>query len=241
MIREISTGKVLSKVKVNSFIYEIWVKSDLPFTFKAGQFVSFFISDREARAYSIASSPRYNIDENKFRLIIGPTPGSASDKYIENLNVGESVKFRGGFGIFTIDRIIPDISYLDPNSQFVFIATNTGIAPFISMLEYLADLKVKNQISVYFGIRHYNDLMFEENFIELEKKLNLKYYYCISQPEERKNENLIFHHCYVTPLVIANQSAKDYFFICGSTKVVTSISTALRESSFPNIFFENYG
>ena len=161
----LNTSSALSKILAP----KIWVKSDIPFTFKAGQFVSFFISEREARAYSVASSPRHNIDEGKFRLIIGPSKGSASDKYIESLQIGDRVKFRGGFGIFTIDKIIPDISYLDPNSQLVFIATNTGIAPFISMLEYLADLGFKNQVSVYFGIRYYADLFFENNLISLNR------------------------------------------------------------------------
>ncbi|MEI7603993.1 MAG: FAD-binding oxidoreductase [bacterium] len=243
MISQTISGKIQSIIKLNNYIYGVNLKINGPFLFKAGQFISYFINDKQARAYSIASSPRLAIDKNELNLIVGPHPGGDSEKYYQNAKVGDECQFRGPFGIFTMEKTLPIYNSNEFNSErsIVYIATSTGIAPFLSMIEYLADIGYKNKIVLYFGVRYQEDIFLLDVFEDLKKRLNFTYYICISKPSNdlQESENIKFG--YVTENVIKYQNNEDYCYICGSTVNVQSISTKLNESNFKNVYFENYG
>lgn len=240
MIRAIYTGKVLDIKKTNDYIFDIWVSVDLPFTFKAGQFISLFIEDTQARAYSVASTPSLSEKEKKIRLIIGPFPNGRTEKYLNNLKAGDSIKFRGPFGIFTFQNTIPEVLNTNNNNlkDIIFIATSTGIAPFLSMLEYLVDIQYKGKVFLYFGLRHVNEIILTKELEDIKEKLNFDYKYCISQDEfEETNE---IKKGYVTPYVLKHESTNS-FYLCGSTMVISSIAEVLHDNGFTNLFYENYG
>jgi NAD(P)H-flavin reductase len=229
-------------------MYDIWISVDMPFLFKAGQFISLFVAENQARAFSIASSPKHAIESNRIRLILGPYPSGITEKFLENIKQGSPVKFRGPFGIFTLQNTMPTVfgteTLLENNdSEFgniAFIATSTGIAPHLGMLEYLSDVSYKKQVHLYLGLRHIEDIILKEEFEEYKKKLNFEYFYCLSQSGIDQNFDHIYKG-YVTEHALKNQKVKDYCYLCGSTSVVSSMSDTLKQNKYENIFFENYG
>lgn len=241
MVRQIATGKISSITKVNSYIYDIWIDLDSALAFSAGQFISLFINETESRAFSIASSPKVSIEQKKLRLILGPHEEGLTIKMINTLKVGSDVKFRGPFGIFTFDRTIPDVNLIQDSKNLVFIATSTGIAPFLGMMEYLADTSYAGNVSIYFGVRYEKDIAFKADFEELAKKLKFEYYFHISKPEMDFHESERVKKGYVTQGVMEKQNSNDYCFICGSTNTVSGIGETLKQVGYKNIFFENYG
>lgn len=99
------------------------------FQFKAGQFVFIDIPDtRYRRAYSIASS----VDEDVLRFIIDISPMGVGTSYLSSLEVGDSISFNGAWGHMVLGEDMLD-------KPIYFIATGTGVAPFISMLAELPE------------------------------------------------------------------------------------------------------
>ena len=254
MIRQVYTGSVDKISKSNDYIWDLSIKIDMPIFFKAGQFISLFIDDKEARPLSIASSPRLSLDENKIRLIIGPKPEGNLFNFISNLKPNDPIRFRGPFGIFTLENTIfntnnpadqqnsiTESTNAIENKDIVFIATSTGIAPLLGMTEYLADIQYKGKVIIYFGLRFSRDIFLIEDFKKLKDRLNFEYFFNISKPEINELEEGNIKHGYVTHEVLNNQKIEDYCFICGSTTTVSAITDILKQHQFKNIFLENYG
>ena len=244
MIRQIYTGKIETVTQVNHYMFDLTIHVDIPFLFKAGQFISLFIDEKEARPLSLASSPRLSIDQQKIRLIIGPHPEGKLIKYICSLKKGDPIRFRGAFGVFTLENTIFNGDIIEPkeiSDSLVFAATSTGIAPLLGMIEYLADIKYQNKVRLYFGLRNQEDICFLEDFLRIKGSINFDYFYSISQLNNNMINSQNISKGYITQNILNNQSNKDYVYICGSTKVVINVTDTLKENNYIKIFTENYG
>jgi ferredoxin-NADP reductase len=94
--------------------------------FRPGQFVSCLLpvgGERLIRPYSIASSPD---DAEHLELLIDRVPGGPGSHYLFDLSPGARVDLTGPWGIFVLDRA--------PETETVFVALGTGIAPIRPML-----------------------------------------------------------------------------------------------------------
>jgi len=228
--------------KLNDFIYSFELMVEESFPFKAGQYGSIFMDTVQTRPFSIASSPKKCLDKKIIRFIIGPHPDGVAEGFIKNLKIGDSVNYRAPFGIFTLENTIPDYMTKDfSNLSLVFVATSTGIAPIVAMIEHLCDIQFKGKVVLYFGMRKSEDRMMEDEFVEIKQKLNFEYYISLSQEENINPEEKNVFKGYVSDPLLARQNKDDYFYICGSTKNVSAISEKLNDNGIQNIFFENYG
>jgi len=93
--------------------------------FRPGQFISCLLPvDGETliRPYSVASDP----DDDELEICLNPVPGGRGSPYLLALPVGATVRFTGPWGTFVLDRA--------PESEAVFVADGTGIAPIRPML-----------------------------------------------------------------------------------------------------------
>jgi NAD(P)H-flavin reductase len=159
------------------------------FDFKAGQFVNLSFEEGEKtyrRAYSIAS--KANKSKNIELCIKLVEKGELTPKLFKK-NKGDELKIQGPLGIFTIEKANKD--------KLVFIGTGTGIAPLRSMI--LTELEKQNQvlenknegiiktreITLIFGVRYDNEILFKDEFEELAKQNpNFKYIQIVSRPSE---------------------------------------------------------
>jgi NAD(P)H-flavin reductase len=144
--------------------------------FAPGQFVSFEIARQNfpvpaTRAYSIASAPSRPIT---IELLVNRVPGGTGSEYLFRLREGDRTTFSGPFGSFVLGSSSRDV---------LFVATGTGIAPFRSMLWALADVASTRQISLLWGLRGERDLYYQDELIELRKRLpNLSVVTTLSRP-----------------------------------------------------------
>ena len=117
-------------------------KKDLHFN--AGQFFSIGLKNLGInREYSVASSPKETYIDFFIREI---EDGSISSK-LRKLKTGDEVKILGPFGEFYLN------SY-DETKKYIFIATGTGLAPFLSLINHH---KIKNY-EIHHGIRYLDDI-----------------------------------------------------------------------------------
>jgi len=132
-------------------VYEIRFTKPEGFTFIPGQFVLFDVpllenlSDVQTRAYSIASAPQ---EGDLLFVIKMKAGGRASRWFVESLKVGDTVRMQGPFGVFTLDRSVPN--------DWLFVCTSAGLAPFRSQLVAFLPQEAR-RIDLIFGVHAEED------------------------------------------------------------------------------------
>jgi ferredoxin-NADP reductase len=94
-------------------------------SFRPGQFVSCLLpvgDDRLVRPYSLASDP----EAEDLEICLNRVPGGRGSRYLLGLAPGATVRLTGPWGTFALDAA--------PETEAVFIADGTGIAPIRPML-----------------------------------------------------------------------------------------------------------
>lgn len=203
------------------------------FSFKAGQYILLEIQIKgkiQRRAYSIASEPNMkNIIELCIKKIV--REGFVSELF--KLKTNSKITFIGPAGKFFINEI--------PKNNLVFISVGTGIAPFKSMVEYLLkELKFKKQITLIHGYRHEKDILYKNEFEELEKQFkNFKQKIILSKPKEQTKKILKGH---VQEFIKDIETKNTKFYICGMKEMVSESILKLKSLKVKseNILFEKY-
>jgi ferredoxin-NADP reductase len=129
MAHQFFDSKVLEIIdetgEVKRFIIEF--NKDIPFSFRAGQFVmlNFPINAKIShRSYSIASPPA---DNHQFELVIVLNPKGLGTPWMwENLKPGSPIPVSKPLGKFGLPEVL--------DRDLCFICTGVGIAPFRSMI-----------------------------------------------------------------------------------------------------------
>lgn len=127
--------------KVSDSIYELFlVRDDLEY--KVGNCVSIYGPDGQStRPYSFSSSP----NDKFISFLIKRFPDGYVSTYLTSLKQGDRIKISNPFGWFNPGSM--------PNS--VFLATGTGISPFISAIRN----KINYPKKFYYGCRTINDII----------------------------------------------------------------------------------
>lgn len=107
--------------------------------FVPGDCVALHADAETSRPYSIASGDR----EETLQFLIRELPGGAVSPWLRSRTPGDSVQVSPPFGWFRPGQGIGD-------APFVFLATGTGIAPFLS---YFKSGKRKPPEQILFGVR----------------------------------------------------------------------------------------
>jgi NAD(P)H-flavin reductase len=226
-------AKVESIEKVSAKVIKIRFKLTEPTSieFKPGQFVSMKVDTMIRRSYSIASAP---FNTEFIDLYNDVMPGGPGSKYWLKLKVGDEAEFLGPLGIF---------KYVEgSNKPVIFIATNTGIAPFYSMIVHaLESERSTRPIYLYFGVRYEEDIFMNEEFEELAKKFeNFKYKLSLTRPEE----NWTGLKGRVTELIEKDfDSLKGYeAYICGGQAMIASTEELLltKGMDIESIYYEKF-
>ena len=180
-----------------------------------GQLIQLAIKDPNdpneviARNYSLSSWPD---GTNKLEIIVTNLIGGQMCDYLFNrAKVGDEVMYRGPMGIFTLPEVI--------DRDIYFVSTGSGISPFRSMLNYIADNKVPTKkLKLFFGTRTKADICYYEEMLELEKRIpNFEYVPCLSQ-EKWEGHNGYVHTAYLPELTTADK--KPLIYYCGWTKMI---------------------
>lgn len=177
--------------------------------YKAGQFVMLDLpieSKYTNRSYSIASACN---KENWLELLIVLNPkGIGTPHLFDNIEVGSSVKASSPLGKFTVAYPI--------ETDFCFICTGTGIAPFRAMIQeiFQQNLPFKT-ITLIMGARTLQDLSYREEFekLAIENK-NFFYFPVLSRAENQDWKGArgyvhdVYLHCF-------NTVSSTIFYLCG--------------------------
>lgn len=192
------------------------------FTFKPGQFVTMDlpIGDKRLqrwRSYSIASAPA---ESNQLEFCIVRLDGGKATEYLfDDIQVGSTLRFKGPDGGFVLPETI--------DHDMVMICTGTGVAPFRSMLKYIQQQNIPHRkLHLIFGTRHAEGILYQEEFVELQKTLpGFRFSVALSRESNLDPQLFPFdvHHGYVHSFYLNEYStlrSDVKFYLCGWQNMV---------------------
>ena len=182
-------------------------------------------------SYSISSSPE---QKGILEFCIGDGSPTGVSHKLMNMKVGDEFLARGPFGKFLLD---------ENQSEYIFLATGTGIAPLISMVRTLLAHGNKAPITLYFGFRFPVQYMYREEIEALQKKYpNFKAVITASRPDE----NWKYQKGYVQDALknhVTADKSKARVYICGKPEIAEAlVQFCLKEMQFAeeNVIIEKW-
>lgn len=201
--------------------------------FKAGQFCMVHVPKEGEKplkkAYSICSSP---FETGYLDLCIKLVEGGFATNWFWTLKEGDELTVTLPYGGFVLKEPV--------EHELVFVATGTGLAPLRSMLRVLLRDGFQKPITLIFGVRYENEVLYADEFRELEKKHpNFKFIPTISRPKEWKGEAGYVQdklRKYVT------DPAGKQIYVCGLVPMIEAVQKAAEEIGFDKkqVHFEKY-
>lgn len=188
--------------------------------FAPGQFVFLHILENNKsiakRPYSIASSP----DAPHMEFCIKIRHGVCTGK-LDKMKAGEVVGVEGPFGAF---------KYED-QKEAGFVAGGVGVAPFIGMLRYIADKKLRGRFILFYSTRTKNDVLYADELTELStRNPDIKVVITLTRETPpgwkgecgRLGDEMIKKH--------AGDPQRMSWWICGPLEMVAAVKTCLVNS-----------
>ncbi|MCU4164293.1 FAD-binding oxidoreductase [Carboxylicivirga caseinilyticus] len=186
-----------------------YLKLDKKFSFKPGQVLAIALKQNdEPRLYSIASG----IDKDYLGILFDVNPDGQLTPTMSQLKSGDQLYISEPFGKFLCE-----------GTPAMWIATGTGIAPFVS----LAESNKANNITLIHGARTIDAFYLQDTFIKI---LGENYNrFCTSEQQEG-----IYHGRLTTYLQQQKQLPTDYkYYLCGNSQMIIDVREILIEKGVP--------
>ena len=250
-IEKFSVEKVLSVHRWAHNLFSFTLTRPAHFKFSAGQFARIgLMVDGElvARAYSVVSSP---FDETLefFSIVV---PDGAFTSNLQHLKVGDELYLdKVSYGYLTLAR------YQLPVPQDLWLlATGTGLAPFLSMLQDFETWKKYQNINLVYSVRTASELAYVERIQEIAALFGEGHTGFKFVPIITRDSNATLHDR--LPILIANgelektiglslNPASSHVMLCGNPQMVEDTKEALKQRGLAmnrrgegNIAVENY-
>ncbi|MFT3755693.1 MAG: benzoate 1,2-dioxygenase electron transfer component BenC [Pseudoxanthomonas sp.] len=130
-------------------VLELDVEGDAP-VFLPGQYVNIDVpGSGQHRSYSFSSKP----GEKRIGFLIKKIPGGVMSNWLETAEPGIKLDLTGPLGSFYLREV---------KRPLLFLAGGTGLAPFLSMLEVLAQTGSTQPVHLIYGVTRDNDLVLVE-------------------------------------------------------------------------------
>ncbi|MBI2340833.1 MAG: ferredoxin--NADP reductase [Deltaproteobacteria bacterium] len=185
------------------------------------------------RAYSIASSPLVR-DYLEFYIVL-VREGALTPRMF-GLKVGDRVwlspKISGQFTLADVPS----------NANLVFVATGTGLAPYISMLHTYLPWDQKRRIAVLHGIRESQDLGYRSELAIMQRlAANFNYFPIVSRPHLEKVpwKGTTGHVQDIWKRKILDErwgfhptAENTHFFLCGAPGMIQDFQKLLEAEGF---------
>ncbi len=202
------------------------------FSYAPGQFVMLFLKNednefKESRAYSIANSPT-----TKTHLDITYKKAGYFTSKMHELKEGDIVGIKGPYGKFTYDENFKDV---------VLLAGGVGITPFKSYLEYVADKKLPNKVTLIFSNQTESDILYRKHLEDLDNGKNIRVVFTLTRQEWNGLCGRIDAKCVKN--VCGEDFANKIYYICGTGEFVKAMIELLQKLNIAkeSIKVENFG
>ena len=195
--------------------------------FGAGKYLTVFetIEDMPVtRAYSISSSPKDSL-EGKYVLTIKLVDGGLMSKFIfDTWTVGKEVEVSAPSGNF-------EYQPLRDAKKVICLAGGSGITPFVSMANAIADGDEDFELTLLYGSRDAKNILFKEELDELcEKCDKIKVVHVLSAQKGRCPKGM--EKGFITAELIEKYAPADEkysVFLCGPQQMYAFVDKELEK------------
>jgi len=202
-----------------------------PFTFEAGQYATLGLMGHEGkliqRPMSISSSAD---DLSEYEFFIRLVQVGGFTPLLWEIGVGDPINIKGAKGKFLLQ---------DDGRTCLFVASGTGLAPFMSMLETLRDRGQTRDIVLLHGVSYAYDLAWRKELMELEAEgvFPIRYIATVSRPRESPDwdgetgrvETIVAAQMDAFGLTPENATV----YLCGNPEMISAVDEIATARGFP--------
>ncbi len=147
----------------------------LAFDFEPGQFVELEVPDLNlVRAYSLSNTA---IWEGRLEFLIRLQPKGKFSDFLQHAAVGQHILVHAPSGAFVINK--------QSSNPRCFIAGGTGLAPFLSILNRMAEWAEDHPTHLFLGVNNEAEILCQNELTMLENSLPLfTVEICVWKPED---------------------------------------------------------
>jgi glycine betaine catabolism B len=230
------------KIENNSITtYRLVPKEDKRVAFfRAGQFLRIDIiidNNQISRPFSISSTPMDADNNNFYEITVKTKPNGFFTEYIKD-------NWKEGITVYTSEPL--GLFYYEPlrdSKELICLAGGTGITPYRSIIKDTLENYKDVNITLFYGINSYSDIIFYDYFKSLEDVYSERFRFvvvCVKPPEIRFGEA-----GFITAELITKYQKKlscKSFFVCGPGNFHLFIENELKQFNLPQKFIrrENY-
>lgn len=146
--------------------------------FRPGQFISVNVgtdgdNNPILRSYSIASPPERR---GEIALVLRLLSDGVGSRFFDALRPGDAVRFTGPMGFF--------VNELAHTGDVVYVATGTGIAPLLPMIEETLRRAESGRVLLFWGLRSETDVFYQDELSALStRQPRFAHHIYLSQPQ----------------------------------------------------------
>ena len=202
-----------------------------PFPFQAGQYATLGLMGTEGklvqRPMSISSS---SDDLSEYEFFIRLVNAGGFTPLLWEIGVGDPINIKGPKGKFLLQ---------DDGRTCLFVASGTGLAPFISMLDTLRDRGETRDVVLLHGVSYAYDLAWRKELMDLESEgiFPLRYVATVSRPRESPDwdgstgrvEAIV--DALMTGLGLTPENTTVY--LCGNPEMISAVDEIATARGFP--------
>ncbi|MBK4737658.1 benzoate 1,2-dioxygenase electron transfer component BenC [Noviherbaspirillum pedocola] len=185
--------------------------------FLPGQYVNVAVPGTQlTRSYSFSSPP----GASRVSFLVRNVPGGRMSGYlVEQAKPGQRIAFTGPYGSFYLRKVVRPV---------LMLAGGTGIAPFLSMLDALAQQDCMHPVRLVFGVTNDEDLVALDQLEVAKTKLpGFEYRTCVvSESSSHPRKGYVTAH--IEPEWINGGDVDVY--LCGPVAMVEAVRVWLEAS-----------
>lgn len=202
---------------------EISFELDQTPVFLPGQYVNIEVpGSGQTRSYSFSSRP----GEKRACFLIKHVPGGLMSSWLERVELNEQVAMTGPLGSFYLREV---------SRPLLFLAGGTGLAPFLSMLEVLAERDDNQKVLLIYGVTRDQDLVMVSELEAFASRLpNFRFITCVADPATtHSRQGYVTQHMTAEDLNSGDVDA----YLCGPPPMVDAVRKYFKDEGVTPVSF----
>jgi benzoate/toluate 1,2-dioxygenase reductase component len=177
--------------------------------FLPGQYVNIAVpGSGQHRSYSFSSAP----GSKRMTFMIKQVPGGLMSGWLGSAQAGQPLQMTGPLGSFYLRAV---------TRPLLFLAGGTGLAPFLSMLEVLAQQGTQQPVHLIYGVTRDQDLVMVDRLVDYARRIpGFTFGTCVADPQtQHAQQGYVTQHMPAQALHGGNVDV----YLCGPPPMVDAV------------------